>query len=249
MGIKQFGLIGYPLGHSFSKGYFERKFGREDIADAVYQNFEIDDIGQFPRLLKQNQALVGLNVTIPYKERILPYLTEISEAADAIGAVNTLLIAGDSIKGFNTDYIGFRDSLKPLLKSQHRQALILGTGGSSKAVAYALGQLGIAYRFVSRQRDEVGFSYERLNKEIIESHLLIVNTTPLGMHPRVGEAPAIPYQYLTTEHLLYDLIYNPAETLFLQNGKAQGAAIKNGLEMLERQAEASWEIWNKKPTE
>ncbi len=242
--MRRFGLIGYPLGHSFSRGYFARKFELEGISDATYENFEIEHIEQFPQLLQAQPDLVGLNVTIPHKQSVTPFLDRLDVSAQVIGAVNTIKLTNGKLQGYNTDYIGFSKSLKPLLKPHQTKALILGTGGSSKAVVYALTLLGIGHHSVSREPAEGQLSYDELTKEIICEHTVIVNTTPLGMYPNVNACPDIPYRYLTKQHLLFDLVYNPAETLFLRKGKAQGAIIKNGQEMLELQAEAAWSIWN-----
>jgi shikimate dehydrogenase len=242
--MKQYGLIGYPLSHSFSKGFFGEKFEKEHITGCAYDNFPIPGINEFPALLEQHPQLQGLNVTIPYKEAVIPFLDELSDAAARIRAVNCIHFRDGKKKGYNTDVIGFSKSLQPLLRPHHQQALVLGTGGAAKAIMYALEQLGITYAVVSRQAANGAISYESLTKEILDTHTLIVNTTPLGMYPKVDTFPEIPYQYLSSQHLLYDLVYNPAETAFLQKGAAQGAAIKNGHEMLILQAEASWEIWN-----
>lgn len=242
--MKQYGLIGYPLSHSFSKGFFGEKFEKEHITGCSYDNFPIPGINEFPALLEQHPQLQGLNVTIPYKEAVIPFLDELSDAAARIRAVNCIHFRDGKKKGYNTDVIGFSKSLQPLLRPHHQQALVLGTGGAAKAIMYALEQLGITYTVVSRQAANGAVSYESLTKEILDTHTLIVNTTPLGMYPKVDTFPEIPYQYLSSQHLLYDLVYNPAETAFLQKGAAQGAAIKNGHEMLILQAEASWEIWN-----
>lgn len=242
--MRRYGLIGYPLGHSFSASYFADKFEREGIFDASYENFELESIGNFPQLREWHPDLRGLNVTIPYKQAIIPFLDDIDFSAVMIRAVNTIQFSKGKTKGYNTDYIGFRDSIKPLLKPHHTHALVLGTGGSSKAVVFALSQMGIDTQFVSRMPQQGALSYAQISKQLLQDYSLIINTTPLGMHPRMEETPEIPYKYLTPNHLLYDLIYNPAETLFLQKGKAQGAVVKNGLEMLQRQAEASWKIWN-----
>lgn len=242
--MRQFGLIGYPLGHSFSKGYFAEKFSREGIEDARYDYFELNDIAQFPSLVQSLSNLVGLNVTIPYKQAVIPYLDELDAAAQNIGAVNTIKFANGKLQGYNTDYIGFRDSIKPLLQQHHTKALILGTGGSSKAVEYALGLLGIQHQYVSREPKDGQLSYGQLTKALMQEYTLIINTTPLGMHPNVDDCPDIPYQHLAPKHLLYDLVYNPAETQFLAKGRAAGAVAKNGLQMLELQAEAAWGIWN-----
>jgi shikimate dehydrogenase len=239
-----FGLTGYPLSHSFSKKYFTDKFRNEFLADCRYENFPLENISALPELIKAQPDLRGLNVTIPYKETVMPFLDELSDEAKQIGAVNCIKIASGKLKGFNTDYVGFLRSLKKKLKPHHAHALILGTGGSSKAVQYALSLQNISYRFVSRTKRENVFSYNELNKETMEQHTLIINATPLGMSPAINECPNIPYQLLSQKHLLFDLIYNPAETVFLQKGKVQGAAVMNGLEMLQIQADESWKIWN-----
>lgn len=245
--MKQFGLIGYPLGHSFSRAFFSEKFEREGI-EAEYLNFAIPEIGELPEIIQTHKELAGLNVTIPYKLQVIPYLTELSPAARAIGAVNVIKILhnGDETRliGHNADVIGFCDSLKPLLKAQHTRALVLGTGGASRAVDYGLRSLGIEPTFVSRTPREGQLGYADLTAEVIDSHKLIVNTTPLGMYPKTDACPDLPYPLLTPDHLLYDLVYNPEETLFLRKGREAGAVTKNGLEMLHRQALASWNIWN-----
>ncbi len=237
-----YGLIGYPLTHSFSPAFFRKKFQREGIA-ATYQPFILKDVSQLPGIVNAIINLRGLNVTLPYKTAVIPYLHAMSDVAEAIGAVNCIDIRNGQLKGYNTDVTGFAESLKPLLESHHHHALVLGKGGSARAVCYVLEKLGIRYQQVSRQVTENVLSYADLNAEIIASHLLIINTTPLGMFPDVHSFPAIPYEGISSRHLLFDLIYNPQETLFLQNGKNRGAAIKNGLEMLQLQAEASWKIW------
>lgn len=243
--MKRYGLIGYPLTHSFSVGYFTEKFEREGIKDASYENFELESIEGFRKLLDASPKLKGLNVTIPYKQEIIRLLDDIDFSALMIRAVNTIKFSKGKTKGYNTDYIGFRDSIKPLLKPHHHtKALVLGTGGSSKAVVFALTQMGIETTFVSRTPGQGQLAYSQLNKKVIEAHPIIINTTPVGMYPNILEAPALPYQHLTPQHMLYDLVYNPAETMFLQKGLAQGATVKNGLEMLQLQAEASWKIWN-----
>lgn len=242
--MRQFGLIGYPLGHSFSKGYFTRKFELEGIKDARYDNFELESVHAFPQLLQAHPNLKGLNVTIPHKQAIIPFLDDIDFSALMIRAVNTIKFTKGNTKGYNTDYIGFRDSIRPLLQPHHTSALVLGTGGSSKAVVFALTQMGMEVQQVSREPKDAEIVYGAINAETIQEYTIIVNTTPLGMYPNIEAAPEIPYQHLTGKHLLYDLVYNPAETLFLQKGKAQGAIVKNGQEMLELQAEAAWKIWN-----
>ncbi|GIV33994.1 MAG: shikimate 5-dehydrogenase [Chitinophagales bacterium] len=245
--MRRFGLIGYPLRHSFSRQYFTEKFQREAIRDAVYENFPLPTVGQLPELIAQHTDLRGLNVTIPHKQAIIPLLNETEAEATTIGAVNTIKISSGKMVGFNTDHIGFMRSLLPLLQPHHKKALILGTGGASLAIRHVLQKLGIAYALVSRQpvskKGDV-YAYSELTREIIQQHLLIVNTTPAGMVPHTGKAPAIPYAHLTTRHLLYDLVYNPSETLFMQMGKKRGAAVCNGWNMLTIQAEEAWKIWS-----
>ena len=247
--MKKYGLLGYPLGHSFSKNYFNQKFEAEKI-DAEYLNFEIPDIKEIKSVIKENPELNGLNVTIPYKQQVIPYLDDLDNDARLIGAVNVIkfskgLFGKVKLKGYNSDIIGFKQSIEPLLKDHHRKALILGTGGASKAVFHGLKQLGIAATFVSRQSKEYCITYEEITEKIMEQYHVIVNTTPLGMYPNVNACPNIPYEMLTSDHLLYDLLYNPDETLFMQKGKERGAVVKNGLEMLLLQAFAAWEIWQK----
>lgn len=240
-----YGLIGKSLGHSFSRQYFNNKFLKEGI-NAEYVNFELPDIVDFPAITL-NKQVCGLNVTIPYKSVIMPLLDEIDDTARAIGAVNVIKLYhtdnATRTKGFNSDYIGFRDSIRPLL-THHRQALILGTGGASLAVAYALRQLGINVQFVSRTAKDGILSYGQLTEEIIRQTDIIVNTTPLGMFPDIHSCPDIPYTAISSRHLCYDLTYNPEETLFLQKAKQQGAAIINGEQMLINQAIESWKIWH-----
>jgi len=239
------GLIGFPLDHSFSEAYFNEKFFRSGLTDMHYDAFPIPKIEQLPALLKKHPKLTGLNVTIPYKESVLPYLDTISDEAQSIGAVNTIKIEHGLLHGFNTDVFGFRLSLNKLLRTHHRKALVLGHGGASKAVCFVLKQLKISYRIVSRSGTENNFlSYDELTDSIISDYPLIINTTPLGMAPGRLAFPAIPYKGIGKQHLLYDLIYNPEKTIFLIKGQQQGAKIKNGLEMLYLQAEKSWEIWN-----
>ena len=246
----KYGLIGYPLGHSFSRGYFNEKFKAEGI-DAEYLNFEIPSIIEFNQVIEENPDLCGLNVTIPYKEQVINYLDELAPDARQIGAVNVIQIIRQSkgkvkLVGHNSDVIGFTQSIEPLLKPSHRKALILGTGGASKAVRHGLASLGIEPTYVSRTpKDPTFLTYEQLTPEVMASHTVIVNTTPVGMYPKVDHCPDIPYDLLTPDHLLYDLIYNPDETLFMKRGKAQGATVKNGLEMLLLQAFAAWEIWQR----
>jgi len=240
--MKVYGLIGYPLSHSFSKGFFAEKFAKENIKDCIYETFPIPSIEEFTTL----PDVSGLNVTIPYKEVVIPYLDELSPAAAEIQAVNCIRFVDGVKTGFNTDAIGFRRSLEPLLKAHHTKALVLGTGGAAKAVQYVLNALDIPYKLVSRKATHKAMAYSELRPDVMEEYTLIINTTPLGMYPNVDAAPEIPYEYLTSQHLLYDLIYNPAVTSFLKQGADKGAATKNGHEMLILQAEASWEIWNEK---
>ncbi|WP_457616186.1 shikimate dehydrogenase family protein [Lutibacter sp.] len=242
----KFGLVGKNISYSFSRKYFTEKFKKLGLTNNKYYNFDIPEIEEFPFLLYQRKdEFRGLNVTIPYKESIIKYLDDIDLTAKSIGAVNTIKITDENkLVGYNTDVYGFQKSIEPLLQSHHKKALILGTGGASKAVAFALKNLKIPYQFVSRNLSENNFLYSQLNQDIIQEHLVIINCTPLGTHPSVNELPAIPYQYLSSKHLLFDLIYNPSKTKFLLEGEKQQAIIKNGLEMLELQAEKSWEIWN-----
>lgn len=244
----KYGLIGYPLGHSFSRGYFNEKFKAEGI-DAEYLNFEIPSIDDFMEVIEENPDLKGLNVTIPYKESVINYLDELAPAARQIGAVNVIQIVRQpkgkvKLVGHNSDVIGFTQSIEPLLKPHHRKALVLGTGGASKAVFHGLKSLGIEPTQVSRTpKDPTYLTYSQLTPEIMAEHTVIVNTTPLGMYPKTDTCPDIPYELLTADHLLYDVVYNPDETLFMKRGKAQGANVKNGLEMLLLQAFAAWKIW------
>lgn len=238
-----YGLIGMPLAQSFSKKYFAEKFERESIPDVVYELFPLENIDRLADLLAAQPQLKGLNVTIPYKEQVMPFLSGLSEEARAIGACNCIKIADGRLTGFNTDAPAFKESLLPRLQSHHKKALILGTGGAAKAVLYVLQSLGIEYAYVSRNKG-AGFTYDELNEAVIKEYPLIINATPLGSFPKVDTAPQIPYEYLSADSYLYDLVYNPAKTLFLQKGEERGAAIKNGYEMLVGQAELSWKIWN-----
>lgn len=243
---KQYGLVGKNISYSFSKAYFAEKFEKEDIKNHSYENFDIQGIFEFPGILKNNPDLKGLNVTIPYKEEIIPFLDKMSKNATKIGAVNTIKFTGNGkTKGYNTDFYGFKKSLKPLLKKKHKNALILGTGGASKAVAYALRLLEIDYVFVSREVSEHTLTYDEIDASIFEEYQIIINCTPLGTSPNVEVCPDIPYEYFTKNHIAYDLIYNPEETLFLKKAKEKGAIIKNGYEMLVFQAEKAWKIWKK----
>jgi shikimate dehydrogenase len=291
--MKQYGLIGYPLTHSFSKKYFTEKFEKENIADCEYKLFPIEAIDQLPQLIKDNPDLCGLNVTIPYKETVIPFLDELDETAKVVGAVNCIKVVSleslvfsnenqdaslksqvsglttkDSrlktkdykLVGYNTDVFGFRQSIKPFLETQHERALILGTGGASKAVYHVLKEIGIDCYFVTRDKESSSknqgsrlttkdyrlntFSYEELNDHVFNAFKLIVNCTPVGTFPNIHDAPQLPYHFITPSHLLYDLVYNPAETEFLKRGKEKGAATVNGLSMLYQQAEEAWRVWN-----
>lgn len=242
--MRVYGLIGYPLTHSFSPDFFKTKFEKEGIHDAVYHAFPLASIDALPRLLKEQPAVCGLNVTIPYKEQVLPFLHARDAVVEAIGACNCIRIHNGRLTGYNTDVMGFRESLRPHLLAHHCNALILGTGGAAKAVAYALQQLNINYRFVSSQQKDGVLQYADISASVLASHTVIINTTPVGMFPHTAESPVLPYQLLNTSHLLYDLVYNPAETAFLKAGLQQGANAVNGLAMLQLQAEESWKIWN-----
>ena len=245
---KLFGLIGFPLGHSFSQMFFNQKFEAENI-NAEYRNFELPDIGDFMELLSEYPHISGLNVTRPYKELVIPYMDEMDDIAAGVGAVNVIKFIKNGndfrLKGYNSDVTGFTDSLRPLLTPERNKALILGTGGAAKAVAYSLNKLGIEYRFVSRTARDGVLTYDELNDEIMAEYKIIINTTPLGMYPHVDECPEIPYKKLTPEHLCYDLLYNPDVTVFMKRSAEYGAETKNGLEMLMLQAFESWDIWNR----
>lgn len=248
--MDKYGLIGYPLGHSFSISYFNEKFQNENI-DAEYQNFEIASIDSFPEVVDSNPELRGLNVTIPYKEKVIEYLDELSPEAETIGAVNVIRVTHKGhktiLKGFNSDVIGFTRSIEPLIQPQHhKKALILGTGGASKAIDFGLKSLGLETKFVSRTPFEGRFTYEDITPEIIKEYNVVVNCTPLGMYPNVDACPKLPYEAMDSKTILYDLIYNPDQTLFMQKGAQHGAIVKNGLEMLLLQAFASWEFWHGK---
>ncbi|MBR0360965.1 MAG: shikimate dehydrogenase [Paraprevotella sp.] len=243
-----YGLIGHPLGHSFSKDFFNQKFQTENI-DAQYLNFDISTIELLNEVLTRQQ-IKGLNVTIPYKEKVIPFLDELSEEAKSIGAVNVIKVYQQEnkirLKGFNTDVIGFTESLQPLLNPTHKKALILGTGGASKAVQFGLQQLNIETLFVSRRNCDNTLNYSQLTSKVMKEHTIVINCTPVGMHPHTNECPEIPYEFIGEGHILYDLVYNPEKTLFLKKGKAVGATTKNGLEMLLLQAKAAWNIWTNK---
>jgi shikimate dehydrogenase len=242
--MKLYGLIGKPLKHSFSKAYFTEKFRNEGIVDCRYENFEMDTISELPTILNAHTGLQGLNVTIPYKKEVLQYLHFKNEIVEATGACNCIKIADGVLYGYNTDVPGFQKSLQPHLKPHHTKALVLGTGGSSGAVQYALKQTGIPYKLVSRQKSERTIAYSDVDAALLQEYTVLVNTTPLGMFPNMDAAPELPYEHLTEKHLLYDLIYNPEKTLFLQQGESNGATTTNGHKMLLLQAEESWTIWN-----
>ena len=241
--MDKYGIIGFPLGHSFSKGFFTEKFAREGI-DAQYLNFEIPDATMLKDILRENPELKGLNVTLPHKQAVIPLLDELSDEAREIGAVNVIRVREGKLKGFNSDIIGFTESIRPLLLPHHTKALILGTGGASRAIRVGLNRLGIEWTYVTRSPREGMLAYSDLTPEVMKEYSVIVNCSPVGMFPKVDQAPAIPYESLTPKHLLFDLVYNPEDTLFMQKGREQGAIVKNGLEMLYLQAVASWRFWN-----
>lgn len=248
--MKTYGLIGYRLGYSFSKGFFTEKFEKENLNEHEYVNFELDSIDEFPGIFKANDHIAGLNCTIPYKQQIMPFLDEIDAEAAEVGAINTVKIIrsgeGLKLKGFNTDIYGFENSLKPMLNEKHKKALILGTGGASKAIKHILTKLGLSFisASIEEQLFENEIRYEQIDEALLQECLVVINATPLGTFPKVDNCPAIPYEFITSNHVLFDLVYNPEETLFMKKGKAQGAAVKNGLEMLHLQAMKAWEIWN-----
>nr|WP_197497432.1 shikimate dehydrogenase [Polaribacter vadi] len=243
---KLYGLLGKNISYSFSRGYFTDKFEKLKLKKSKYVNFDLQNIEDFPTIIDENEHLKGINVTIPYKEEIIPFLSKIDKTAKKIGAVNTIKFTKrGNLKGYNSDVVGFENSLIPLLKKHHKRALILGTGGASKAIAYALKRNDIKYKFVSRNPEgKKEISYNSLTKEVMEKHTIIINSTPLGTFPDIDKCPNIPYQFITKNHILYDLIYNPAISTFLSKGKEKEAITKNGLQMLELQAEESWRIWN-----
>ncbi len=246
MSRRQYGLIGKNISYSFSKKYFTEKFALGNLVDCSYENFDLKSIEEFPALIVENPDLKGLNVTIPYKEIVIPYLSKLSKTAAQIGAVNVIRFTKKGkLKGYNSDYYGFMKSLEPLLQPHHKKALILGTGGAAKAVAFALNQLGILYTYVSREEKEGMIDYDRINATTFDNYHIIVNCTPLGTSPDTNAFPPIPYNFFTEKHIAFDLIYNPEETQFLKKVKKKGAVIKNGYEMLELQAEKAWKIWNK----
>ncbi|MWB94858.1 shikimate dehydrogenase [Flavobacterium sp. GA093] len=243
---RRFGLLGRNISYSFSKGYFTEKFKDEVFEGNSYENFDISEINYFTELVKNNPDLKGLNVTIPYKEQVIPFLDKLSKKAALIGAVNTIKFTKNGkLKGYNTDYYGFKKSLKPLLKEHHKKALILGTGGASKGVAFALDELDILYTFVSREAKENIIDYDLINATTFDNFQIIINCTPVGTSPNIEASPNLPYEFFTEKHIAYDLIYNPEETTFLKKAKANGAVIKNGYDMLIFQAEKAWKIWNK----
>lgn len=246
--MKLYGLIGYPLTHSFSEKYFSEKFQKQNITDSTYKLFPLSSIHELTALIKVNPDLCGLNVTIPYKESVMPFLDELDQTAKEVGAVNCIKITNGKLIGYNTDVFGFRQSIKPFIETQHQRALILGTGGASKAVQYVLKQIGIDCYLVTRDKSKMTinncFEYKELNNYVLDAFKLIVNTTPLGMYPNTNTFPEIPYELLGNQHLLYDLVYNPSETEFMKKGKSRGAVALNGLSMLHQQAEEAWRIWN-----
>ena len=252
--MRQFGLIGYPLSHSFSQKFFTEKFLKENIVNAQYTNFPIPSIESFAGLWKENPNLEGLNVTIPYKKEVIPFLQHSSAVVQEIHACNCIRKFNNELYGYNTDVIGFEKSLLPFLKPHHTHALILGTGGAAAAVQWVLQKLNIQFQIVSRKANAIEantemksiISYDQLNKSLVETHTLIINTSPVGMYPNTNEAPPIAYEGITAQHHLYDLVYNPTETLFMKKGLEKGATVQNGLAMLHIQAEESWAIWNAK---
>lgn len=244
--IHNLGLLGRNISYSFSKAYFKKKFESEGISNISYENFDIETINELPKILKTTPNLKGFNITIPYKEAIIPFIDKLNKKAKEIGAVNTVKISKkNKLIGYNTDCYGFKKSIKPYLKSEHKKALILGTGGASKAIAYTLKTLNIDYKYVSRTaRKGIDFTYNSLTEDILKQHQIIINCTPLGTSPDIDVCPDIPYSAIGKHHILYDLIYNPEETKFLRLGKNHGATAINGLEMLKLQAEKAWSIWN-----
>lgn len=241
--MRKFGLIGYPLSHSFSKAYFEKKFDRENILDAEFQNYPLEHIEEFPALIESIQDLKGLSVTIPYKESIIPYLTELDETAQAVGAVNMIKFVDGKLIGYNTDAWGFAKSLLGMVSPDIKKALIIGNGGAAKAVKYVLNRIGIQFQIVNRTKTDGVLSFDELNDDFISSIQLLVQTTPVGTSPNINEMPPIPMGAVSSKHRAFDLIYNPEETLFLKSMRERGAKTKNGLEMLKAQAEESWKLW------
>lgn len=244
--MRVFGLVGKTLKHSFSKKYFDEKFAREGITDCRYENFELQSVEDLPKLMEAHPGLEGLNITIPYKETCLSYLQEKNEIVNRIGACNCIRISNGIWTGYNTDAVAFRNSLATKLQPHHRCALVLGSGGASKAIQYALKELGLDFMIVSRHKKQNQLGYEDIGEETIQGHQVIINTTPVGMYPNVQDDPPIPYDAIDATHLLFDLTYNPAKTKFLAQGEERGAQIMNGYDMLLGQAEESWRIWNGK---
>ena len=244
--MNKLGLLGRNISYSFSKAYFKNKFEDENIKDTTYENFDIENIDLLPSIIKNTKELKGLNVTIPYKEVVIPYLNKVNKKAKAIGAVNTIKITKKGkLIGYNTDCYGFKKSLQPFVKSNHKKALILGTGGASKAIAFSLKKMGISYKYVSRNLSKnVAYTYDTLSETDIKNYQIIINCTPLGTFPNVNDCPNIPYNAINSNHILFDLIYNPEETTFLKQGKKNQATTINGLNMLKLQAEKAWSIWN-----
>ena len=240
----EYGLVGKNIAYSFSEGYFAQKFKTLGLKNHSYKNYDLPQIEDFQDLVDLDKNLKGLNVTIPYKEAVIPYLHKLDKRAKKIGAVNTIKFTKKGLKGYNTDCYGFKNSIQPFLKKHHKRALILGTGGASKAVAYVFDELGIKFKFVSRKPGKNQFGYNELNEKTVKKYTVLVNCTPLGTFPNIEEKPDVPYHLITEKHLFFDLIYNPERTAFLQEGGKHGAAICNGLRMLELQAEKAWEIWN-----
>jgi shikimate dehydrogenase len=239
-----FGLIGYPLSHSFSKRYFTEKFQKENISGCRYELFPIEWVGDVKKIIENNPALSGLNVTIPHKESVIPYLDHLTDAVRQIGACNCIQVRAGKLTGYNTDVIGFEKMILPYLKSYHAKALILGTGGAAKAVAWVFNKLGLEYIYVSRDAGMNKISYSEIDDSLMDAHKIVVNTTPLGMAPNTEGVPDIPFEHISGEHLFIDLIYNPAKTRFLSIAEEKGATIVNGMEMLIIQAEEGWKIWN-----
>ncbi len=242
--MRLYGLLGYPLSHSFSQKYFTEKFQNLGLKDIAYENFSLPRIDALQEILDKREGLAGFNITIPYKKEVLVFLDQVSPAVAEIGACNCVRIENGKRIGYNTDVVGFEQTLAPFLKPHHQKALILGTGGASAAVEWVLRKRGIAYQYVSRSTSATTISYDQIDQATMESHTLVINTTPLGMYPNIDACPNLPYQFMNEQHHLFDLVYNPEETQFLAKGKAQGASIQNGWEMLILQAEESWRIWN-----
>ena len=242
--MRRYGLVGFPLTHSFSQKFFTEKFAQLGLSDCVYENYSLKEIEELSAILASQTDLRGFNITIPHKKNVMKFLTDATDVVAKIGACNCINIKDGKLIGHNTDVVGFEQSLLPFLQSHHSNALILGTGGASAAVEFVLRKLGIPFKYVSRAASGIAVSYNEVDENMLSTHHLIINTTPLGMYPKIEECPDIPYQYLTPQHHLYDLVYNPAETKFLGKGRLQGASVQNGKEMLILQAEESWRIWN-----